>query len=120
MNRILSIGEAMVEMSQADQPGLWRLGMAGDTLNTAWYLRGLLGADWQVAYLTRVRTGEFFSRMLDFLDSEGVSTHIRREADREIGLYAISLRDGERSFAYWRDSRPHGGWRTIPQSLRRR
>ena len=43
MNRILSIGEAMVEMSQADQPWLWRLGMAGDTLNTAWYLRGLLG-----------------------------------------------------------------------------
>lgn len=105
MNRILSIGEAMVEMSQADQPDLWRLGVAGDTLNTAWYLRGLLGTDWQIDYLTRVGTGEFSRQMLDFLDAEGIcTTHIRHEAGREIGLYAISLNDGERSFAYWRDS----------------
>ena len=44
---ILSIGEAMVELSEAGQPGHWRLGIAGDTLNTAWYLRRLLPADWR-------------------------------------------------------------------------
>ncbi|WP_265501901.1 sugar kinase [Paracoccus beibuensis] len=105
MTRILSIGEAMVEMSQAEQPGLWRLGVAGDTLNTAWYLRRLLGPDWQVAYLTRIGIGEFSQQMLDFLVAEGIDTaDVRREPDREIGLYAISLRDGERSFAYWRDT----------------
>ncbi|WEF24824.1 sugar kinase [Paracoccus sp. S3-43] len=103
--RILSIGEAMVELGQADQPGLWRLGIAGDTLNTAWYLRRLLGADSQVDYLTRVGTGAFSQRMLDFLAAEGIGTaHIGRDPDREIGLYAISLKDGERSFAYWRDT----------------
>lgn len=103
MTRILSIGEAMVEMSRADQPGLWRMGIAGDTLNTAWYLRRLLDAGWQVGYLTRIGTGEFSQQLLDFLAAEGLdATHVRRETDAEIGLYAISLKNGERSFAYWR------------------
>ena len=103
--RILSIGEAMVELGQSDQPGLWRLGIAGDTLNTAWYLRRLLGADWQVDYLSRVGAGAFSRQMLDFLAAEGIGTdHVGRDPDREIGLYAISLADGERSFAYWRDT----------------
>ncbi|CAM5523169.1 hypothetical protein FALB51S_04080 [Frigidibacter albus] len=103
MTRILSIGEAMVEMSRADQPGLWRMGIAGDTLNTAWYLRRLLGTGWQVGYLTRIGTGEFSQQLLDFLAAEGLdATHVRRETDAEIGLYAISLKNGERSFAYWR------------------
>lgn len=103
--RILSMGEAMVELGQSDQPGLWRLGIAGDTLNTAWYLRRLLGADWQVDYLSRVGQGAFSQQMVDFLASEGICTaHVGRDPDREIGLYAISLKDGERSFAYWRDT----------------
>lgn len=105
MPRLLSIGEAMVELGQSDQPGLWRLGIAGDTLNTAWYLRRLLGADWQVDYLSRVGTGAFSQRMVDFLAAEGIGTdHVGRDPDREIGLYAISLTNGERSFAYWRDT----------------
>ena len=103
--RILSIGEAMVELGQSDQPGLWRLGIAGDTLNTAWYLRRLLGPGWQVDYLSRVGAGAFSRQMLDFLAAEEIgTTHVGRDPDREIGLYAISLADGERSFAYWRDT----------------
>ncbi|MDP5308691.1 sugar kinase [Paracoccus spongiarum] len=101
---ILSIGEAMVELSQAAQPGLWQVGVAGDTLNTAWYLRRLLPDAWRVGYLSRVGTGEFSQKMVDFLDAEGIETgFVGRDPDREIGLYAISLKDGERSFAYWRD-----------------
>lgn len=103
--RILSIGEAMVELGQSEQPGLWRLGIAGDTLNTAWYLRRLLRKDWQVDYLSRVGTGAFSQQMVDFLAAEGIGTdHVGRDPDREIGLYAISLMDGERSFVYWRDN----------------
>ena len=104
MTRILSIGEAMVELSGAGQPDLWRAGIAGDTLNTAWYLRRLLGADWQVGYLTRVGTGPFSDRAVGFMAAEGLDvTHIARDPAREIGLYAITLADGERSFSYWRD-----------------
>ena len=104
---ILSIGEAMVELSRAKggDAGLWRLGIAGDTLNAAWYLRRLLPQDWRVGYFSRVGTGEFSDRMLAFLAEEGIeSAHVGRDPAREIGLYAIALRDGERSFSYWRDS----------------
>ena len=103
--RILSIGEAMVEMSRAPDPDLWRMGFAGDTLNTAWYLRRLLDDAWQVDYLTRVGTGDFSTRMVEFLRAEGLGTaHVTRQPDAEIGLYAISLTNGERSFSYWRDT----------------
>lgn len=102
---ILSIGEAMVELSQSDQPDSWRLGIAGDTLNTAWYLRQLLGEGWQVGYLSRVGQGSFSQRMLDFLAAEGIdTTHVSQDPVREVGLYAISLNNGERSFSYWRDT----------------
>ena len=103
--RIISIGEAMLELSAAGETDLWRLGIAGDTFNTAWYLRRLLPKAFSVDYFTRVGTGEFSQQMLDFLAAEGVGTgHIARDPRREIGLYAISLKNGERSFSYWRDS----------------
>ena len=49
--RIVSIGECMIEMSGGEDRS-YRLGYAGDTLNTAWYLRALLGQDWSVDYVT--------------------------------------------------------------------
>lgn len=102
---VLSVGEAMVELSPAGQDDAWRLGIAGDTLNTAWYLRRLTDADCTVDYLTRVGQGEFSQKMVDFLTHEGIGTHdVSRHPDREIGLYTISLKDGERSFSYWRDT----------------
>lgn len=115
---ILSIGEAMVELSQAGRDGLWQVGIAGDTLNTAWYLRRLLPDEWQVGYFTRVGSGEFSQRMLDFLTAEGIDTaHVGRDPQREIGLYAISLKDGERSFSYWRDSSAAKGLADDPGTL---
>ena len=102
---ILSIGEAMVELSQAGSSGHWKIGIAGDTLNTAWYLRRLLPARWKVGYFTRIGSGEFSQMMLDFLGREGIdSEYVTRDPNREIGLYAISLNAGERSFSYWRDT----------------
>lgn len=102
---ILSIGEAMVELSRIDSHGHWKVGIAGDTLNTAWYLRRLLPADWHISYFTRVGTGEFSRMMIDFLTAEGIGTeNVGCDDRREIGLYAISLHDGERSFSYWREN----------------
>ena len=43
--RFVSIGECMIEMSGGEDRQ-YRLGFAGDTLNTAWYARALLPADW--------------------------------------------------------------------------
>ena len=102
MPRIVCIGECMVELSQAEA-GLWRLGFAGDTLNTAWYLRARLKEDWQVAYLTRLGQDRFSNEMRAFIAGAGISTEaIQTDPDHTIGLYAISLDQGERSFSYWR------------------
>jgi 2-dehydro-3-deoxygluconokinase len=100
---IISIGEAMLELSQAADGSGWQLGVAGDTLNTAWYLRRLLPADWRVGYFSRVGQGEFSQKMVEFLATEAIETgDVARDPRHEIGLYAISLKDGERSFSYWR------------------
>ena len=103
MGRIVSIGECMGELSETGMPGTLNMGFAGDTLNTAYYLRRSLGPDWQVDYVTAIGTDGLSQRMLDFLKAEGIGTHhVAQLADKTIGLYYITLKDGERSFTYWR------------------
>lgn len=102
--RVVSVGECMVELSGAGQ-GLWRQAFAGDTFNTAWYLRALMPADAQVDYLTCVGQDGISGKMLDFFAGAGIGTDcITRHPTRAPGLYMIDLKDGERSFTYWRDS----------------
>jgi 2-dehydro-3-deoxygluconokinase len=101
--RIVSIGECMVELAPTGD-GHFALGYAGDTFNTAWYLRRLL-PEAAVDYLSAVGEDAVSARMLDFLASEGIgTTHIRRLRDRSVGLYLIQVDKGERSFAYWRST----------------
>jgi 2-dehydro-3-deoxygluconokinase len=103
MGRIVSIGECMGELSETGTRGTLNMGFAGDTLNTAYYLRRSLGPDWQVDYVTAIGTDGLSQRMLDFLKAEDIGTHhIAQLADKTIGLYHITLKDGERSFTYWR------------------
>lgn len=98
----LAIGECMVEMAPTSE-GTYAMGFAGDTLNTAWYVRKCLPADWSVGYYTAVGTDKVSGEMLDFLNGSGIDTSaVRRLEERTVGLYLIQLKDGERSFAYWR------------------
>jgi len=101
--RFLSIGECMLEFSQAE-PGKWHLGFAGDTLNTAWYFCALSDETaWETAYFTRLGTDRFSDRILAFLGENGIGTgSITRDAERNPGLYLIDVDKGERSFTYWR------------------
>ena len=100
--RLLSIGECMVELMQAEGD-LLRKGYAGDSFNTAYYARRFLAADWSVDYLTAVGTDTVSDDMLAFMQTTGVGTGlIRRVEGRSPGLYMIHLKDGERSFSYWR------------------
>jgi 2-dehydro-3-deoxygluconokinase len=102
--RFLSIGECMVELSQAGA-GLLRKGFAGDTLNTAWYARACLRTSGAVDYCTALGDDAMSDEMLAFFQEAGIGTSlIRRIKGKAPGLYMISLRDGERSFSYWRES----------------
>lgn len=102
MQKAICIGEAMVELAP-DGAGGWRLGYAGDTLNMAWYLRARLGTDWQVGYCSRLGGDAFSARLRDFVAGAGIDiSAIGTDPNRSVGLYAISLEHGERSFTYWR------------------
>ena len=99
--RLLAIGECMVEIAPAGG-GLHRMGHAGDTFNAAWYARRALPPEWAVAYATCVGADAVSDDMLAFMAGAGIEAVVRRLEDRTVGLYAIALREGERSFTYWR------------------
>ncbi len=102
--RLLAIGECMVELMQAEG-GLMRKSFAGDTFNTAYYARQYLPSDWSVDYLSAVGTDTISDEMLAFMQGHGIGTnHVARIDGRSPGLYMIHLKDGERSFSYWRSA----------------
>ena len=101
--KILSIGECMAEFSPDEQLGKFNLGFAGDTFNTAWYIANN-HADVNSAYFSKVGDDELSDQMLKFMsDNQVDTTYIKTVAGSTIGLYLISLVDGERTFSYWRN-----------------
>lgn len=99
-----SIGECMVELAPTGD-GLYRQGFAGDTLNTAWHVRALIGAGRGVRYVSAIGTDAISDRLVGFLEDNGIATaSVARLADRTLGLYLITLDGAERSFTYWRSS----------------
>ncbi|MGJ8583185.1 MAG: sugar kinase [Marinosulfonomonas sp.] len=102
--KVACIGEAMVELSlKASDPQHAKIGFAGDTLNTAIYLKRSAPA-LQVSFVTRLGQDSFSSQMLDFIACEEIDTSAVTISDTQaVGLYAITTDEaGERSFAYWR------------------
>ncbi len=106
--RIACVGEAMVEFSfHGDQP---KIGFAGDTLNTAVYLRRFAPKEHRIYFVSVVGLDPLSDRMLKFIDTEYVSTrYITRHPDKLPGLYTISNDDaGERTLFYWRENSAAG------------
>ena len=104
--RILCFGEAMVELSGINlKTKSSRIGFAGDTLNTAIYLKRVLAEDVTVDYSTVLGQDFFSDQLEEYLDSENIGTEcVRRVDSRTVGLYAIHTDfSGERIFSYWRD-----------------
>lgn len=101
---IACIGEAMLELLVSEVPGPARIGVAGDVLNTAIYLRRALPAPHRVSFVSFVGQDRLSDGMLRFIADHGVETDlIARDPQRLPGLYAISTDGaGERSFSYWR------------------
>ncbi|MDJ0825676.1 MAG: sugar kinase [Rhodobacter sp.] len=103
--RVACVGEAMVELALDASGKAARIGFAGDTLNTAVYLKRAAPA-LEVSYVTRLGRDAFSQRMVAFMAAEGLETSgIEYSETRSPGLYAITTdAAGERSFSYWRDS----------------
>lgn len=101
--RFVSIGECMIEMSGGEDRQ-YRLGYAGDTLNTAWYMRALLEPDWSVDYFTALGEDRYSADIRAFLEQHRIGTqHIGTIKNRRPGLYLIHQEGGDRHFTYWRD-----------------
>jgi 2-dehydro-3-deoxygluconokinase len=104
MGVFMAIGECMIELAALEN-GLMKKGFAGDTFNTAWYAHLYLPADWRTEYFTTLGDDAASADMLAFFKNSGIgATHVRQLAGKSPGLYMIHLKDGERSFSYWRDS----------------
>lgn len=102
MTRIACLGEVMVELSlDGPQAGI---GFAGDTFNTAVYLKRQAPA-LSVSYATKLGHDPLSGRITDLMRAEALETDlVLTSPDRLPGLYAISTdAAGERSFLYWRD-----------------
>ncbi len=102
MTRVACIGEAMIELSL--QNGT-HIGFAGDTLNTAIYLKRVW-PEGQVSYVSALGQDSFSDQMLAYMQDEMLDTsHVARISNHVPGLYAITLDSaGERSFTYWREN----------------
>jgi 2-dehydro-3-deoxygluconokinase len=99
---IVTIGECMLELSgQGEQS--WRMGFAGDTLNTLWALRALTGSEHPANYISAFGDDPFSNDQIAFLGANGIGTGASPiiEGARP-GIYAITLKGAERSFTYWR------------------
>lgn len=101
--RFLAIGECMLELSPAGE-GLLATGFAGDTFNTAWYLRKLAPEAVEVAYFSAIGDDAPSREMAGFMRQSGITPELIERKGGHIGLYMISLKNGERSFSYWRDT----------------
>jgi 2-dehydro-3-deoxygluconokinase len=106
MTRVVCVGECMMELGHIDARTL-RLGFAGDTYNTAVYLKRVareLGLDVEVGYLTGLGTDEYSAQMREDWRAESIADRSIIVDDGLPGVYAIRTdARGERHFSYWRE-----------------
>jgi len=103
--RFVSCGECMIEMAGGADDH-WKMGIAGDTLNTAWHFRNATAADdWHVRYVTALGDDRYSERIVKFIADAGIDVSaIQRLPGKRPGLYLIDQEDGDRVFTYWREN----------------
>ncbi|MEM7256108.1 MAG: sugar kinase [Pseudomonadota bacterium] len=100
--RVLAIGEAMIEMAVAGDDH-YRRSFAGDTFNTAWHMSQIPDNTVEIGFVTMVGTDTVSDTFVQQVTADGMDAScIGRAADRTMGLYMIELDGVERSFHYWR------------------
>ncbi len=102
MQGVASVGECMLELSGSSDAD-WRMGHAGDTLNTLWAMRAVLPDATPTDFVSAFGDDPFSAKQLDFFGRHGIGIAASpRIAGARPGLYAITLDGAERSFTYWR------------------
>lgn len=103
--KIACVGECMLELSSLDED-LMKRSFAGDSYNTAVYLKRQFDGQVNVSYKTALGMDTLSEQMItQFRDEDLDVSNIRRVKDRLPGLYMIETDDeGERSFSYWRNN----------------
>lgn len=104
--KIACIGEAMLELQFGKESLGADLGIAGDVLNTAIYMRRSLPQDHDVSFVSVIGNDPLSDQMAHYIASEGLSLdYLARHEEKVPGIYGITTDDqGERSFLYWRDN----------------
>jgi 2-dehydro-3-deoxygluconokinase len=104
--KIACLGECMVELAPAPEgAGLFRLGVGGDSFNTAVYMKRLTKiGEARVHYVTALGQDTASARMIAAFRAEGLETDlVFRIEGAGPGLYLIETDpEGERRFHYWR------------------
>ncbi|MBT9470571.1 MAG: sugar kinase [Pseudomonadota bacterium] len=110
MTRAICIGECMVELREA-QGGLYRRGYAGDTYNTAVYLKRS-APDLDVQFATATGDDPLSQSMREAWRAEGVGDDLAFQTPgKRPGLYLIETDPhGERRFQYWRGESAARNW----------
>lgn len=101
---IACLGEVMIEVAREGASAA-RIGVAGDTFNTAVYLSRALGPG-RVSYVTALGDDRQSDHILAAMAAEGLDTaHVARLPGQMPGLYMIDVEPGgERRFSYWRST----------------
>ena len=112
--QVVCFGEAMAELADLEAEHV-RVGVGGDTFNTAVYL-ARLGTS--VHYATALGRDPFSQRIRQRMQAEHVGDDfVLTSPDRHCGLYAIEVDPaGERSFTYWRDNSAARQFLDLPQA----
>jgi len=104
--RIACLGECMVELAPVPEgAGLFRLGVGGDSFNTAAYLARLADdSDVRISYVTALGQDTQSDRMIAAFREQELDTDlVFRIEGAAPGLYLIETdAEGERRFHYWR------------------
>jgi 2-dehydro-3-deoxygluconokinase len=100
---IAVLGECMIELKKTDD--VLSEAFAGDTINTAIYLkRNWSSRDQVVSYVTALGEDSYSEQMREFWYTENIKSDLVLSFEQRLpGLYRIETDDvGERTFNYWR------------------
>jgi 2-dehydro-3-deoxygluconokinase len=110
MTRFVSIGECMIELRKA-RPDTFKRAYAGDTLNTAVYLKRS-APEIEVQFVSATGRDRLSGAMRAWWQGEGIDDSLAFAVNGgQPGLYLVEVdKKGERRFLYWRDRSAAKQW----------